>query len=97
MTKNELIESIAIWNKLPKSTVATVINAFLDEIQTTMIEGGEVNLLGFGKFSVKEHKPRTGRNPRTGEEIQIPATKLPHFTAGKSLKEAVNHDSHANN
>ena len=90
MQKSELIESIAAWNKIPKTTVATVINAFLDEIKTTLIEGGEVQLIGFGTFKLRERAARKGTNPRTGEEIQVDAYKLPYFTAGKTLKEAVN-------
>lgn len=89
MTKLELIESIAVWNKIPKATVATVINAFLDEIKTSMIEGGDIQLAGFGNFKVRERAARPGRNPRTGEEIQVDAYKIPYFTASKSFKAAV--------
>lgn len=90
MTKTELIESIAVWNKIPKTTVATVINAFLDEIKTSLIEDGKVDIPGFGKFSVRERAACKGMNPRTGKPIDVPAYKLPYFTAGQSLKKAVN-------
>ena len=90
MTKSELIECISVWNKIPKKTVATVIDDFLEEIKTSLIEGGKVQLSGFGTFSVRKRAARTGRNPRTNEPIQLPASKLPCFKAGKSLKDAVN-------
>lgn len=89
MTKAELIERIAIRNRISKATVATVIYDFLDQIKNSLIIGGDVQLPGFGKFSVRERAARPGRNPRTGEEIQITAYKIPYFTAGKLFKAAV--------
>ena len=90
MQKRDLIESIAVWNKIPKKTVATVVNAFLDEIKTSLIEDGKVQLLGFGTLSVKTRAAHNGRNPRTNETIQLPESKRVHFTTGKALKEALN-------
>lgn len=90
MTKNELILDIARKSDLTVKQATSAVNATFDIIRRELIAGGEVNLIGFGKFSVKSRAARKGRNPRTGEEIQLPAKKLPHFTAGKSLKQAVN-------
>ena len=91
MTRAELIRVVAY--KLPKikpNDVDRVIHATLEAIRDELAAGGEVNLIGFGKFSVKDRAARTGRNPRTGEEIQVSAYKLPTFTAGRTFKEAVN-------
>lgn len=92
MTKSELIDAVAYKSHTAKVDVKAVIDTTLDGIRNELINGGEVNLIGFGKFSVKERAARKGHNPRTNEEIQLPAHKLPTFTAGKSLKQAVNHD-----
>lgn len=89
MTKSELIESISVWNKIPKKTVATVIDDFLEEIKTSLIEGDKVQLSRFGTFSVRKRVARTGRNPRTNEPIQLPESKRVHFTTGKALRDAV--------
>lgn len=90
MTKSELIDAVAYKSHTAKVDVKAVIDTTLDVIRCELINGGEVNLIGFGKFSVKERAARKGHNPRTNEEIQLPAHKLPTFTAGKSLKGAVN-------
>lgn len=90
MTKAELILEVARKSNLPVKQATSAVNTTLDVIRCELIAGGEVNLIGFGKFSVKSRAARKGRNPRTGEEIQLPAKKSPHFTAGKSLKQAVN-------
>lgn len=89
MTRAELIERIAIRNRISKATVATVIYDFLDQIKNSLIIGGDVQLPGFGKFSVRKRAARPGRNPRTGEPIEIPASKSPCFQAGRALKAAV--------
>lgn len=88
MTKQEFIADIAEKTKLPKSEVATVINTGLDLI-TVKIKKEPVVLTGFGTFTVSKRKARTGRNPKTGAKIQIPAMKTPRFKAGRILKEAV--------
>ena len=89
MTRKELIEAVYFGGTIPKETVEKVCDRLFANIKRELIQGGEVNLLGFGKFSVKTRPAREGRNPRTGEPIQIPASKLPYFTAGKAFKEAV--------
>lgn len=92
MTKAELILEVARKSDLTVKQATAAVNATFDIIRRELIAGGEVNLIGFGKFSVKYRAARKGRNPRTGEEIQLPPNKLPYFRAGKLLKQAVNHD-----
>ncbi len=89
MTKAELIDKIASGAGLTKSDAAKALDATIDSIKIAMKKGQKVTLVGFGTFSVSKRKARKGRNPRTGEEIKIPATKAPKFTAGKTLKDAV--------
>ncbi len=89
MTKAELIDKIASGAGLTKSDAAKALDTTIDSIRIAMKKGQKVTLVGFGTFSVSKRKARKGRNPRTGEEIKIPATKAPKFTAGKTLKDAV--------
>lgn len=91
MNKKELIKSV--YDKLddlPLKQCENAVNAVLDSIKETLGRGDEVVLIGFGGFVVREHHARTARNPKTGEEIQVPAKKSVVFKAGKGLKEAVN-------
>ena len=90
MFKRELIDVVAYKSHTAKVDVKTVIDATLDVIRDELIAGGKVTLPYFGTFKVKERAARKGHNPRTGEYLTIPAHKLPTFTAGKSLKGAVN-------
>jgi DNA-binding protein HU-beta len=89
MTKAELIDKIASVAGITKSDAAKALDATIDSIRIAMKKGQKVTLVGFGTFSVSKRKARKGRNPRTGAEIKIPATKVPKFTAGKALKDAV--------
>lgn len=90
MTKTDLVEKLAEELGIPKSQAAKALEAILDSITGALRGGGEVRLVGFGTFSVSARAASTGRNPRTGEVINIPASKQPKFKAGKSLKDAVN-------
>ena len=90
MNKNDLIASVASSAGLSKTDAAGAVDAVLEGIAGVLSGGGEVRLVGFGTFSVAQRAATTGRNPRTGEAIQIPASKQPKFKAGKALKEAVN-------
>ncbi len=90
MNKSELVDSIAQSAGLTKEQAAKAVNAFTESVQGALQRGDDVVLVGFGTFSVKERKARTGRNPKTGEEIQIAASKVPSFKAGKGLKDSVN-------
>jgi DNA-binding protein HU-beta len=88
MTKQDLIEKVAAKTKLPKSEVSTVLNEVLDTIANAM-KKEDVVLTGFGTFKVGKRAARTGRNPKTGATIKIPAMRVPRFKAGKALKDAV--------
>jgi len=89
MTKAELISKVAKEAKITKAAAAKAVNAITETITKDLKKGGRISLPGFGTFSVTNRKARTGRNPQTGQEIQIPASKTPKFTVGKTLKEAV--------
>ncbi|MCM3714084.1 HU family DNA-binding protein [Alkalihalobacillus oceani] len=89
MNKTELVQAIAERTQLSKKDAGNAVNAVFDLITETMSSGDTVQLIGFGNFEVRERAARKGRNPQTGEEIDIAATKTPAFKAGKQLKEAV--------
>lgn len=89
MNKTELVSSIAEKSELTKKDAEKALNALFASIEEALAKGEKVQLVGFGTFEVRERKARTGRNPQTGEEIQIAAAKVPAFKAGKALKEAV--------
>ena len=89
MNKNDLIDAVAERTSLAKSDAARAVEAVLGAITDTLQKGDAVTLSGFGTFAVKTRAARTGRNPRTGEVIQIAVSKVPGFKAGKGLKDAV--------
>ena len=89
MNKTELIAAVAAKTGLTKKDAERVVNATIESITESMVKGDKVNISGFGIFEVKAREARVGRNPRTKETIQIPATKLPAFKASKTLKDAV--------
>jgi DNA-binding protein HU-beta len=89
MNKNELIEKMAVKASISKVSATKALNTALDSIQNSLTRGQRVNLVGFGTFSVAKRGSRIGRNPRTGEEIKIPARQVPKFSPGKELKKAV--------
>ncbi len=91
MNKNDLIANVAEASGLSKADAGAAVDAVLQSVTDALAGGGEIRLVGFGTFSVANRAATTGRNPRTGEAIQIPASKQPKFKAGKALKEAVNH------
>ena len=90
MNKTELIDYIAKSADLSKAAAARSLDAVIEAITETLKNNGSVTLVGFGTFSVGERAARSGRNPRTGEEIKIESAKVPKFRAGKLLKDAVN-------
>ena len=90
MNKGELVDAVAGSAGLSRADAAKAVDATLDAIQSTLANGGSVSLVGFGTFTVKARAARMGRNPRTGEAIQIAASNVPGFKAGKGLKDAVN-------
>ena len=90
MTKNELIGQIAAKSGLSKADANRALNAVTETIAEALKKGEPVPLIGFGTFEVRERSARTGRNPQTGEELKITASKVPAFKAGTALKAAVN-------
>ncbi|GLQ07160.1 HU family DNA-binding protein [Sneathiella chinensis] len=90
MNKNDLVAAVAEISGLAKSDAAKGVDAVLEAITNALTSGDDVRLVGFGTFSVAERKASEGRNPRTGETIQIAASKQPKFKAGKALKDSVN-------
>ncbi|MEF2094418.1 HU family DNA-binding protein [Bacillus sp. CFBP9009] len=89
MNKTELVSSVAAQAKLTKDDAKKVVDALFETITATLAKEEKIQLVGFGTFEVRDRAARTGRNPQTGEEIQIAASKVPAFKAGKELKEAV--------
>ncbi len=89
MTKAELVEKIANGAAISKAQASRALDATLDAIKGALKKGQKVTLVGFGTFAVSKRKARKGRNPQTGEEIKIPAMKVPRFTAGKAFKDAI--------
>ena len=90
MNKQELIAAVAEQTGLARSDAAKAIESLLDTIIAQLKKGGEVRMVGFGNFSVSRRKASTGRNPRTGEPMNIKATSQPKFRPGKVLKDSVN-------
>lgn len=89
MNKTELIDAIAEGANLTKKDAKAALEATLNAISASLKAGDAVQLIGFGTFKVNERKARTGRNPKTGEEIKIAAAKVPAFVSGKALKDLV--------
>jgi DNA-binding protein HU-beta len=89
VNKTDLIEKVAKEADLSKAAAGRAVNAVFDGISTSLSKGEEVGIVGFGTFSVSERPARQGRNPQTGKPIEIAATKVPKFKAGKNLKDSV--------
>jgi DNA-binding protein HU-beta len=89
MNKTELVKAIATQSELSQKDAAKAVDAFLETISTTLANNEKIQLIGFGTFEVRERSARKGRNPQTGEEIEIAASKVPAFKPGKELKQAV--------
>ncbi len=90
MNKSELIDKVAASADIPKAVAGRALDAVIESITGALQEGDSVMLVGFGTFAVKDRAARTGRNPQTGNPIEIAAAKIPGFKAGKALKDAVN-------
>ena len=90
MNKTQFVEAIADKAGLTKKQAEAALNAMTDVVAETLKAGDKIQLVGFGTFEVKESAARAGRNPKTGETIQIAASKRPAFSAGKALKDAIN-------
>ncbi|EHR36263.1 HU family DNA-binding protein [Facklamia languida] len=87
--KAELVERVASKTNLTKKDVTAAVEALFQSVEEFLAEGEKVQVIGFGTFEVRDRAARKGRNPQTGEEIEIKATKVPGFKAGKALKDAV--------
>lgn len=90
MNKAELIDAIATGAEISKADAKKALDSFQNAVSDTLKGGGRISLVGFGSFSVSERSARTGRNPQTGKEIQIPAKKVVKFKAGSELTDALN-------
>ena len=90
MNKTEIIEAMADSADISKAAAARALDGMVEAIVRSMKQGEQVSLVGFGTFSVRDRAAREGRNPQTGETIQIKASKIPSFKAGKGLKDALN-------
>ncbi len=91
MNKAELIKTLQNETELTKSEIKGIVNLFFDEMANALANGNRVEIRGLCSFYVKQYKPYTGRNPKTGEKIKIKSKKLPFFKCGKELKERVNY------
>ena len=89
MNKTELIAKVAETSELTKKDATKAVDAVLDAISDALQEGDKVQLIGFGNFEVRERAARKGRNPQTGEEIEIASSKIPAFKPGKQLKDSI--------
>jgi DNA-binding protein HU-beta len=89
VTKQEFVDQVASQADLGKKEAGQAVDAFLTVVSETLSRGGEINFTGFGKFSVADRGARQGVNPQTGEKIQIAASRVPRFSAGSALKNAV--------
>jgi DNA-binding protein HU-beta len=90
VNKSELIDAIAASADIPKAQASRALDAVIDSVTSALKQNDQVVLVGFGTFSVKERTARSGRNPQTGQPIEIPAAKIPTFKPGKALKDACN-------
>jgi DNA-binding protein HU-beta len=89
MNKTELVDAVATKSELTKQDSKKAVDALFETISNTLAQEEKIQLVGFGTFEIRERAERTGRNPQTGEEMTIPASKSPAFKPGKELKEAV--------
>ncbi len=90
MTKAELVDEVARAVQLTKKQAETIVNIVFDSIVDSLRSGQKIELRGFGSFRLRSRKSRTGRNPKTGEKVEVPSKKIPYFKPGKELKELIN-------
>jgi len=90
MTKAELVDEVARVVQLTKKQAETIVNIVFDSIVDSLRSGQKIELRGFGSFRLRNRKSRTGRNPKTGEKVEVPSKKIPYFKPGKELKELIN-------
>lgn len=92
LTKAELVDRVAKNSDLPRKQAEEVVNVFLESIVDSLRGGDKVELRGFGSFRLRQRNSRIGRNPRTGERVEVPPKMIPYFKPGKELKELINQD-----
>src|SRR5438045_9126830 len=90
MSKAELVDEVARVVQLTKKQAETIVNIVFDSIVESLRAGQKIELRGFGSFRLRSRKSRTGRNPKTGEKVEVPSKKIPYFKPGKELKELIN-------
>lgn len=90
MTKAELVDEVARTIQVTKKQAETIVNVVFDSIVDSLRNGEKIELRGFGSFRLRSRKSRTGRNPKTGEKVEVPSKKIPYFKPGKELKELIN-------
>ena len=95
MTKAELVDEVARVVGLTKKQAETIVNIVFDSIVESLRAGQKIELRGFGSFRLRSRKSRTGRNPKTGEKVEVPSKKIPYFKPGKELKELINREVEA--
>jgi integration host factor subunit beta len=92
MTKAELVDEVARATQLTKKHAEIIVNTVFDSIVHSLKEGEKIELRGFGSFRIRHRGPRLGRNPKTGERVEVPAKRIPYFKPGKELREMLNSD-----
>ncbi len=90
MTKAELIDEVSRVSNLTKKHAEVIVNTVFDSIIASLKEGNKIELRGFGSFRLRERGSRMGRNPKTGEKVQVPSKRIPYFKPGKELKDLIN-------
>ena len=93
MTKAQLVDEVARNTELTKKHAELIVNTVFDSIVGSLRKGEKIELRGFGSFRIRQRGPRIGRNPKTGDQVQVPPKRIPYFKPGKELKELLNHNS----
>lgn len=93
MTKAELVEEVARTTQLTKKHAELIVNTVFESIVSSLKDGEKIELRGFGSFRIRDRGPRIGRNPKTGDKVDVPPKRIPYFKPGKDLKELLNGDS----
>ena len=93
MTKAELVEEVARTTQLTKKHAELIVNTVFESIVSSLKDGEKIELRGFGSFRIRDRGPRIGRNPKTGDKVDVPPKRIPYFKPGKDLKEMLNGDS----
>ncbi|MDX1503130.1 MAG: integration host factor subunit beta [Thermoanaerobaculia bacterium] len=93
MTKAQLVDEVARNTELTKKHAELIVNTVFDSIVRSLRKGEKIELRGFGSFRIRQRGPRIGRNPKTGDRVQVPPKRIPYFKPGKELKELLNHNS----